>query len=162
MDLQTIILGIVAVSVLVLPFVLMGLGGKKQEKRMVNALKGMAGKQDCTIAEYDASAEFAIGLANNNQYLYYCKKRGEIQSEQYISLKEVAKCKVNEERRNAGTKKEPESVLERLELVFTSKSDSAKEQRIEFYRTGEAYQLSGELQLIRKWEARINKALQTQ
>jgi hypothetical protein len=140
---------------------MMSRGTRKREKKMYNTLQFMAGGYATKIAECDYGLEFAIGMASNKQYVFFYKEVNERVTEHSVSLEDIRKCSLFSVNKTVKTKDGIENVIEKLELVFEPKDNTHQTVRFEFYTSADHFMLSGELQLIKKWEAMINPCLST-
>lgn len=161
MDLQTIIVGLIIIIACIAPFFMMSRGTRKRETKMNNALQFMAGGYATDIAECDFGLEFAIGLASNKQYVFFYKEVNGAVTEYSVTLEDIRKCSIHSVNRTVKTKEGTEHVIDKLELVFEPKENTHKIVRFEFYTSADHFMLSGELQLIQKWETMISSCLST-
>ncbi len=161
MELSTTIIGLVAIALISLPFLLMSKSRKDREKQLFNSLQTIANKFNSNINEFDVGPGFAIGLTTNQQAVVFYKNKNETEVEKIISLDEIQKCKVNSINNSTKSGSSVESFVERLELAFIPKNKRPDDLKIELYNAKDSFQLNGEYQLALKWEGLINTKLQS-
>ncbi|UBM58672.1 hypothetical protein LAG90_17875 [Marinilongibacter aquaticus] len=159
MNLGTIIFGLVATAFCVLPFVLMSRNRKKKETELVDGLMTLAVSLGSTVAEYDCGIDFAIGVSEERDYLFFWKKKGQVADGQLVRLSTVADCTVRSQRHTVQNQNITSAVIDRLELVFEYKDKKVAPERLVFFDHHERLQLTGELQLVEKWEKIVSSYL---
>jgi hypothetical protein len=159
MDIINVAVGGVIIASCVLPFVVMGQKGKKNEKKMLQSLRSIAAQNNAQITNYDFAGKFIIGLDEHSNNLFYLKKNQEKEWIQQVYLKDIKTCKVVNLSRTIKANKSTERVIERLELNFIPILQEDKNVVLEFYNEEESMQLTGELQLVEKWEKLINEQI---
>ena len=158
MDLGTIIAGIFMTAVCILPFVIMRRNRQKREKQLLNAISEIADGHNCKITQHETCANKVLGLAENDEALLFFKKGKEqdVDVKVFIDLSRIRKCSVLNTKRVINS---AESIIERLELSFTSVNTREDYISIELFNLKEDYQLDGELQLAERWATMINQTL---
>jgi len=161
MDLVSAIIGLAVLALFSLPFILSGKERKKIEKRLMTSLQDYAAKQQTTVTEYDFGSRFAIGLSTDNQYLYLIKANdaGDDVAGFQLPLQQLQSCRSNTVTHSIPMGKNKETVIDRLELVFQPKDPKAREQTWVLYDANANLQLNNEIELMRKWEKRLNIVL---
>jgi hypothetical protein len=161
MDLVSAIIGLAVLALFSLPFILSGKERKKIEKRLLSELQAYAAKQQTTVTEHDFGSRFAIGLSSDNQYLFLIKANDEGNDAAgfHLSLQQIQNCRSNTVTHSIPMGKSKETVIDRLELVFQPKDPKAREQTWVLYDTNANLQLNNEIELMRKWEKRLNIVL---
>ena len=159
MEFGTTILGLVAIALCVIPFVVMHKSRKKKEQDLIEGLKAVADSYSSDISSYDCGMEFSIGISSIKNYIFYYKKTDQQVFELCVPLSAIKKCRVDSAKRSIKTQSGDQTVIDKLELAFLPKDASISPTRFEFFNSNEHFQLNGELPLVRKWEGIVNKAL---
>lgn len=159
MNLVTALIGLLLVALFALPFILSGSSRKKTEKRLLALLQTQAQEQNSTLNEYDFGAHIAIGLSHDSGYVYCAKESQAGTQKLAIPLQKMKLCRANTITQKVASGKQSESVIVRLELVLFPKDAKAPEQRVVLFDVADLMQLSNELELMKKWEARINSSI---
>jgi len=160
MDLGTIIITLVFIAIVTVPFILTGYSKKRKKKNLFSRLTEMAKTEDCTITEFEFCSDFVIGLDEMANHLFFYKKAENREIAKSINLREYKSCKVFNANRSVGDKKEKLYVVDKLELSFYPVDKGKPEISIEFYNDEyDSLTLTGELQLIEKWEKLLNERM---
>ncbi|MEP4532979.1 MAG: hypothetical protein ABJ004_07830 [Cyclobacteriaceae bacterium] len=159
MEFGTTILGLVAIALCIIPFVVMHKSRKKREQDLIDGLKAVADSYSSDVTTYDCGMEFSIGISWARNYIFYYKKTDQEVFELCVPLTAIRKCQVNNVKRSIKTQAGSQTVIDKLELTFLPKDTSISPSRFEFFNSNEHFQMNGELLLIRKWEGIVNKAL---
>lgn len=159
MSIVTIIIGLVVLALFALPFILSDKGRKETEKRLLAALKTLAAQHNTTVAEHDFATQFAIGLSSDGQYALFIKTIAENTESTSLQLPMVQACRSNTVTHIVKVGKNTESVLDRLELVFQFKNTDTPALTWVLFDAQNNLQLNDEIELMRRWEKRLNIAL---
>jgi hypothetical protein len=162
MDMGSIITGVVIIAICIIPFVLLGGGGKKRKKQLLQALSNIAEKQNSKITQHDICGEFAIGLDETTNILFFYKKVKEKETAQYVLLSNIQSCKAVTTNRTSKDKGVSHSAVAKFELVLTPVDKNNTDIRLELYNAEDSMQLSGELKMMQKWEQTVNGRLKPQ
>ncbi len=154
MDSGTLIMGLFFIAICILPYVLSSLSRKKREKKILTSLSKIAENVNCKINTYDLKSFFAIGADENLDNLFFYKNYKENEVSIHINISEIKSCKVINLNKSNDYKN-----TETLELSISYILNDKPDVLLEFYNSTESIQLSGELQLIEKWESLINDKL---
>lgn len=157
MNLGITITSTVLVLLVVAPVVLMQQQQKNKERKLLKALKSLASQHHSSITEYDIFKNFAIGLDNQNNYLFFYKSHSTNETFQRINLNNIKSCGVSSSRKP--NHKNSSGDIVHIKLVFNSTVNSSDNQSIEIYNQTEDFQLNGELEIVRKWEHKIREIL---
>ena len=158
-DLGTIITGVLALLICILPFALDYKSRKKKENNLLQPLKKIAQKQNYQINEYEAGRNFIIGIDKAKKNVFFYKEEQDKITERFIDLATIQDCKVITSHKAMNNTKGSYKVVIKLELSFVSINQGKTEQTWEFYNADVSSQLNGEIQLIEKWSKLINKQL---
>ncbi|UXP31141.1 hypothetical protein N6H18_12360 [Reichenbachiella agarivorans] len=155
----TTITGLVVIALCVMIFVIIHKSRVNKERELVNGLKAIALSCNSDIQEVECGLEFAIGMSDVKDYVFFYKKRQDYTNEQYVPLSAVGKCYVQSVRRPHPAKGSTEVIIDKLDLILEFKDKKLGQRRFEFYNSDERLQMNGEMQLIQNWESIINNCL---
>ena len=117
MNLGTAIVGAIFIAIFMLPFIFMLHGRKKKEKQLVKSIFTLANKHHCKISQQDISEEFAIGLDESLNHLFFIKKTTDEEIAQHVNLAEIKSCKVI--KTSNGSKDTNYQSIDKLDLQFS-------------------------------------------
>jgi hypothetical protein len=157
MDLETIIIAVVSILICCLPFWLMIRNRKKNEKRMICELAAQIGKTNLRLSKFDLTPSFLIGVAEQDNELYFLRKS--TKGDQFISinLNEYQACELIkvENTESAITFKTIQAIS--LRLIPVEKHREVL--LISLYNAEETGALAGELQLSIDWSQYLTMKL---
>ena len=156
MDLGTAFVGLISIAACTIPFVLTTRGRKKNEKELLTLLKDLAKKENSEITQLEVCGDYAIGIDNTKNYLFFQLKSKDVAKQEFIDLATIKKCKVI----NISTPtKDNSKIVEKLNLSLSHVNKNKPDTVLEFYNSDLSFQLSGEMQSITKWNKLINDIL---
>ncbi|WP_420578303.1 hypothetical protein [Ekhidna sp.] len=150
------ILGLVIITLAILPFVGMHISRKKVEKELISGLRTMAESCNSQLASRDFGVEFAIGISSSKRYLFFYKQRNGLLTKHCVALYDIQKCTVNCVKRNIQSS---ETIIDKLELVLIPYAPQKSPIVFDFFSSAEHFRPNGELPLVKKWEAIVKDAL---
>nr|WP_321227863.1 hypothetical protein [uncultured Psychroserpens sp.] len=157
MNLGVTITSAVLVLLVIAPVALIQQQQKKKERKILKSLKALASKYDCTLTEYEVFKNFAIGLDEKNNNLFFYKKNSLKEISQHVDLNKIKSCGIlNSKKANNKSKQDN---IARLQLILNPLDNIKHEQTIEIYNQTDDFQLNGELDVIHKWEHIIQNSL---
>lgn len=156
MELSTIIMGAVLITICVLPFVLTSNGKKKREQKMLQYLTEIAKEHNCKIGQSECCNDFIIGIDEVANFVFFAKKNEKRELQEVINLANIEYCNIINSSRTVKLKDENHTVIDKLELAFYS-SQNKIEKKLELYNSEDSLQLYMELQCIEKWSKLINE-----
>jgi len=159
MNSGTIIVGTIILVSFILPFVLMIRSRKKKEKQLLMSLTTIANNHNCKISLHELFVEFAIGLDEKANQLFFFRKIKENETAQHINLADVKHCKVNKTGHVIGNSGENYNTIDKLELQFSFLDKKNPDELLVFYNADENTQLSEEILTIEKWAKILNLRL---
>lgn len=159
MNLGTAIIGAIFIAIFMLPFIFMLNGRKKKEKQLFQSLLTLANNHNCKISMQEISEEFAIGLDETVNQLFFFKKTADKEIAQQINLTEINSCKVIKTGNTHGGKDVAYKSLDKLDLQFSFKDKKKADILLSFYNSEEHFGLGEEIQLIEKWANIVNERL---
>lgn len=159
MNLGTAITGAIFIAIFMLPFIFMLNGRKKKEKQLAKSILAIANNQNCKISQQDISEEFAIGLDESVNHLFFFKKTTDKEIAQHVKLADIKSCKVIKTGNTTGNKDDQHKSIDKLDLHFSFLNQKNPEISLTFYDSEENFGLNGEIQLIEKWANIVNGRL---
>lgn len=159
MDLGTAILGMVAIAICVLPIIWLQKIQKKGANTLLFALTELASKHHAVLSTKEVHRDFAIGMDESKNFLFFIKKSKDEDIAEAIDLAEITSCKVINTHMSFNTHDGARKVIEKLVLSFVPAVENKVTVNLEWYDMYKNVQLSGELQLIERWEGMVNKRL---
>lgn len=140
------------------PFILMLLNSKKRARLQLKSLTQFVSEQNCKLTLHEFSGDFAIGLDELKNCLFFQKKTNEYEESQCINLSDMQECKAVTTKNNTYTNNPQKARIEKLDLLFTPKNKQTAI-KLAIFDSDINFQLSGELQTIDKWEKMINEKI---
>jgi hypothetical protein len=159
MNLGTAIVGAIFIAIFMLPFIFMLRGRKKKEKQLKQSILTIANNHNCKISQQEISEEFAIGLDETLNQLFFLKKTADKEIAQHVNLAEVKSCKVIKTGNVIGNKEDNYKSLDKLDLHFSFLDRKNQDISFTFYDSEENFGLDGEIQMIEKWAKIVNDRL---
>ncbi|UEG49547.1 hypothetical protein LK994_12975 [Ferruginibacter lapsinanis] len=158
MDSGTTIIGLMFLLFCVIIFMVMISNNRKKEKKLLQSLENMAKENKCKIVQFDIWNNSVIGIDDATSVLFAIRNAKEESISSQIDLSEMKSCRV--EKTNRVTDDNDFKEIEKLELVFTHKDKTIPDIFLHFYnREYDTGSLSGELQLIEKWNTIANNTI---
>jgi len=156
MDFGTII-GLIFVIICVLAVVLVNSNKKKKKNQFKQTLFDLAEKSNCKISESDLWNNTLIGIDKEAHQLFYIRETADKKDHKEISLLEIQKCRVINSSRMVTNGGSNHNVIDKLELVLSSRDPKQADTTLEFYNTNrDNLFLNGELPLAEKWAGIVN------
>lgn len=159
MDLSSLIIGLVLMSLFVIPIFFLSRKKASKDKQLLSHFTNIAEQQELKISQNDIwSRNYFIGIDQDANKLIYIKKTNENDDKVLFGLKEVELCRVDNVIRTIKEGKYSSNVTDRIDLKFKLKNSNAFEKTIEFYNAHgtENVILTNELELAEKWAKVIN------
>lgn len=158
MDWATAAIGIMALVLLSLPFVLDRRSRAKRRELVLRSMQELAQQNGSTLELHESCGQTTFGMDTGKKLLLHADEQNGKMVLQHVDLAMVAACRVAKASRRVKGHNGQE-VVERLELCLTPKDRSRTETRFELYREGLSPGLNGELRFADKWAALINTRL---
>src|SRR5690606_8216641 len=143
------------------PFIIMYYYRVKKENKMLQSLESIAQQQNCKIDRYELCGDFALGIDENRNFVFFFKRKNEETIHQFVNLSEIQACQIVKKTRSPKAHNVNTLVIEQLELGFTPIKKSMEETRFELYNEETNTQLSGELQFAESWAKQITERLKS-
>jgi hypothetical protein len=148
-DLTTIIIAVIGLSIFIIPVILDRLSEKKRSKGIETEFLALAKNQNVKISHYDVWRNSnAIGIDQNSKKVFFLKKQKESNQEILIDLAQVKKCRIvkTDSKNHIG-------------LTFTFSEAGKPETTLDFYSKNRDNNPDGEYKLAEKWLGIINLKL---
>lgn len=156
MDISTTIMGLFLALICMLPFIIIPIKKSKANKKMQLAFSSIAQKHQMNITQQDFCKHLIIGLDEiKNSVLFYDSNTA---NEKFIDLNNVKECKAINNSRNVKVNGYNDKTVDKLEIAFKSKSNSATES-FELYNSQRDSEINGELQFMDKWSKILGSKL---
>lgn len=158
MNSGTIIVTIVFLVIVILPFILTGYSRKNKKKSMFSKVNEMAQDNSFTITNHEICGDLIIGIDEISNHLFFYKNRDGLEHAAMINLRDFQSCKILNSNRTERFKKKNYYIVDKLELCFHPKNANEPSVLLEIYNDEhDSLTLTGELQLIEKWEKMLNE-----
>lgn len=158
MDTSSIVMGAIIVAVCVVPIVIVSIISKKKRNKRLQDFKNSALAQNCNITKQEILGNIILGIDEVSNSIFFTKQVKETISSQLVNLSEFQSCRVI----NLGRVANNSTIVEKLELCFYPKSKNNSQLVLTFYDSDvDGLSLTGELQLIEKWEGIVNTRLKS-
>ena len=159
MNLGTAITGAIFIAIFMLPFIFMLRGRKKKEKQLRKSILTLASNHHCKISQLEISEEFAIGIDETLNQLFFLKKTANKEIAQHVNLVEIKSCRVIKTGNTTGNKEDNYKSIDKLDLNFSFLDKKNHDISFVFYDSEENFGMDGEIQIIEKWAKIVNERL---
>jgi len=160
MDLESAIIFLIMLLIVAIPIAIVTSKKRKKDKQLLQALFNKAQKGHFKITEYDKWGHTAIGIDMMAHRIFFVRKGAENDVFREVDLADVSKCRFINTNRVVNSKEVTQTVIEKLELAFTSNDPKEAETILEFYNVkSDSLALRGEIQLAGKWSALANSGI---
>ena len=155
MDLSTLFIGLISTLTFVLPFTLIYLNSKKRNAKAFYQLNKLAEQHNCQMQEKEIFAGLSFGIDTQKKVLFFVDSNENREQSKVLELENFAKCQINRVVKEFIVNNEKQSIITKIELLFTGKAGT-KDEHIEIFDYEKKSQIFGELQLADRWNLRIN------
>ncbi len=159
MDAVSIFTALIVMGVFMLIFILPTIGTKKNQKKMLAKLNGLAGEHHAKITYSAILGDVVIGLDEQHEIAFFFKLEKEIETSNVISLREMRNCKMLNQTKSLKSKNDNYNQFEKLGLRFIPKDKTKPERIWEFYNIEETSHLNFDLKVLEQWSANLNSRL---
>ncbi len=158
MDLNTIIIGIIISSVIIVPIIFIQMTQNIQKKKAKNTFIADAKSKNIHVSEMDFwGTYYAVALDASENKLVYSKKTDEETVWITADLSQVTDCYIHKTDRTIKNKTTNKIETDRIDLVLRTKSQ--KDYVLEFYNVDVNVEMTKEKDLLAKWQELIKKQL---
>lgn len=155
MELGTTIIGVIFLVLAFSPVFLMSIRRKKKEKALLQTLAQVANRQNCKVSKQEYFGEFAIGIDESNDAVFYVKKTNDTLIEEFVYLAAVQECRVLNISNSSNSFKR----IDKLDLSFMPREKNKAEIKLTFYSADSNTQIFEELKSIENWSRIIKDHL---
>ncbi|BAX82467.1 hypothetical protein [Labilibaculum antarcticum] len=161
MDLTTTVVGLSMLGLFIVPIAIMSSKKKKKDQVLLLKLKSLASQNNCEISNYDVESEFAIGIANSKDFVFFVRKIAQSEKllDACIPLIEIKECLLQSAKRTVKLQKSSVMVTDKLELVFQPEKKDKTAFTCLLYDSEINPQLVNEILIGQKWVSIINEAI---
>lgn len=161
MESGMLIMGVVLTALFITPFIFFR-DGKRQSrtKNLLNHLTDLAKAENCNVSKHEVWNDAAIGINNETHKLFYVQGQEPSVVRTLVHLSDVKRSRVSVVSRTVERKSDSQKIIEKIAIVLEHKSSVHPDVILSFYDSEvDGMSLSGELQLVEKWNAIISEAL---
>lgn len=156
MDTGIAITALVLVLLIVIPLIIIGRNKGQSEKKMKQELFALAASNQSEITQCEYWNNRIIGTDRTKKTLFYISKSSETPSQIKLDLTDYSGCKVSGGDRTNGKQKDGTASPDKIELILTPVSKSAREVRLEFYnRQFDNLTPDGEQEIAERWRKEV-------
>lgn len=160
MDLNTIIIGIIISSVIIVPIIFIQMSQNIQKKKAKNKFIADAKSNNVHVSEMDFwGTYYAIAMDSQENKLVYSKKTDEETVWITADLSQVTECYIHKTDRTIKNKTTNKVETDRIDLILRVKGQ--KDYVLEFYNVDINLEITNEKVLLEKWQELIKKQLVT-
>lgn len=150
MDFSVVLIGLVTISVLVLPFFVAAYSNKNSKNKLSNNFLSKSKAQGLNITDHDVLYDAVIGIDPAKNILFYFNIKENYH--ELVDIKNVLKSSVKQHTHTVGAKKNAYTVIDKIELELLLNIGDNSVVSLKFYDNEVIYQLNGELQIADKWQ----------
>lgn len=151
MDISFIIVCLIVAGCIFVPFLLFILVGQNETKKIKKKVKRSLDNNALNISQSEIWGNTYIGITTDQKIILFLKFSELHNEEQLIYLNNVKGCEIVEKRKAVKINDKRESILEKLDLVVSLKTE--KIVVLNFYDYNGNYREDFELKRIEKWKA---------
>lgn len=159
MELGSILTGVIAIGLCILPFILFAINKKKSKAVLLDSLSKVADEQKSKISKHELGSEFALGLDENSNHLFFYKKIKDKETKNSINLNNIADVTVIKTNKTLGANGSSQTVIDSLALQFSALDSKTPSTQIEFYNMKDSMQISGELEIMNRWHEVVSSRI---
>lgn len=159
-DLTSIIISIVALSIFFVPIMYDQLSKKKNVKKIEKSLTNFAKQEDLQITQHDTWRDsYVIGIDEDSKKLLYINIEDGNENKALIDLSEVKKCWRSKKSRDLKIPKKRTKVTDQVLLLFDFKKQKQSKQKLVFFHRNRDHSLRDEISLADRWVKTVNANL---
>ena len=147
-------------AAIIIPSLLLLQNSKEQSKKLFNGLKSAVAENNGTLTYHIEESNFALGIDKTHKTIYFFKKTEDVEISKVIDLIKLPICDVHRITKRVRKDKGFEELIERIDLVFTSKNGN-EEQKLELYNE-EDNLFTDELNIAKDWKKMVDALLSEQ
>ena len=161
MDISTTIIGLLVLTIFILPVILISRSGKSKKKQFEKDFFSQASMNELKISDKDFWSEYAIGIDSLNSKILYLDWSKPERSNVIFDLKDV---KVFEPFPGFKEREKPNfnyNTTQRLGMKFSFKNPAVKSISIIFYFPGFGKMSDHDIRLFEKWTEIVRRNMDT-
>jgi len=159
MDYFTTIIGSVAALMCVSPFIFSGISNSKRTKQLNQMLSELAEKHGYKLTTTALHGDIALGLDEGAKQIFLIRKIKAQFRVEHLNLNNYKFCKTSISNRMVNDNHNKQTVIDKINLVFTPKLKDKQDASWEFFNAKESLHLSGEVVFCKTWEEKLNKLI---
>ncbi|HNS30957.1 MAG TPA: hypothetical protein PKL52_10550 [Tenuifilaceae bacterium] len=152
MDFGTLLIGIGAVAVMIVPIILIQISNKRKATKKLEGLLNHARLSGINVTSYDIWNEKLIGLDGNSKKLILFSSINDQSTLKVYNLSEYQSCSVKVDRKGSKSKDNPNLPIERISLNLKTNNPNGVDESVSFYDATLNMTVNNELALAEKWE----------
>lgn len=156
METGNILIGVISITAIALPFIIMYRRSKSTERGLIKNLKSYADRNGFNLDKWESVGNLALGIDSNNKVAYFTEVEEGVYDTRHLNLTDFSICKVNREVREVDYHGEKDKVTHSLEVNFYPKSKNDMVSSFLLFDENKNKMLSGEIQLANEWVANFN------
>jgi hypothetical protein len=161
MESQSTIIGVIITLIVLLPLIYIQTSQKSKKKASKKAFLNDALKNNLNVSDSDFwGTYYAIAIDETANKLIYSKIIGTEHNLTIIDLNKIDSCEIVKTNRAFKNKTTSKIETDKIDLVITSKSSGKSKDVLEFYNVDVNIEMSTEIALLEKWEAKIKNCIQ--
>ena len=159
MDFGTLLIGIGALAVMIVPIILIQISNKRKATQKLEGLLDHARLSGINVTSYDIWNEKLIGLDGNSKKLILFSSINDQSTLKVYNLSEYQSCSVKVDRKGSKSKDNPNLPIERISLNLKTNNPNGVDESVSFYDATLNMTVNNELALAEKWEKVVKKNL---
>ncbi|WP_179333464.1 hypothetical protein [Winogradskyella costae] len=145
----------IIIAIVILPFVLFINGSKKRKRKLRKALQLEATQSNCKLTKIEIDSNFAIGIDEEEQKLFFYKETSEFSFAEVVDLKSIVTCKTLRENKRVKDKTKDYDVIDKLQLSFVHHNLKDVTDFM-LYNNDDEMVLNNEITIAQKWQDYVN------
>jgi len=159
MDFGTLLIGIGALAVMIVPIILIQISNKRKATQKLEGLLDHARLSGINVTSHDIWNEKLIGLDGNSKKLILFTSINDQSTLKVFNLSEYQSCSVKVDRKGSKSKDNPNLPIERISLCLKTNNPNGVDESVSFYDATLNMTVNNELALAEKWEKVVKKNL---
>ena len=161
MDIGTIIVAVIFISILTLPFIFMHQHRLKLGRKWFHLLNDIAHKQDCRITRHEFGRKYALGLDSRNAFFFFVTKKENEYVHAFSKLYGIQKARAFRQTSNVNALAHADSTLQSEQIgILLAPIDKARgEQQFILFDQVKDGLPGDEWSIAESWAKLINELL---
>ncbi|WP_194852303.1 hypothetical protein [Nonlabens antarcticus] len=158
MDTGMIAITVTLIAIVSTPFILMLTGSSKRKSQLIKGLETLASQKNGTLSKKEIFLNFALGLDENAQQIYFFRKTDASEVAKTVDLHTVKSCSISKQSTMVKMEKGMNESIEKVSLLFEFKNNESPE-RFVLFNEEESLQLNGEIGIAQEWKTFVTSLL---